>query len=79
MIIDRNTADEKMIDLILKTPDRSKSHFTSIGLYNVNSRPKMLYGEGYGLIFKPNQQAGFEIWIRIPKKGVDIHEKSTDR
>ena len=74
-----NTADEKMIDLILKTPDRSKSHFTSIGLYNVNSRPKMLYGEGYGLIFKPNQQAGFEIWIRIPKKGVDIHEKSTDR
>ena len=74
-----NTADEKMIDLILTTPDRSKSHFTSIGLYNVNSRFKMLYGERYGLIYKPNQKAGFEIWIRIPKRGDNIYEKSTDR
>ena len=73
-----NTADEKKIEMILSNPVRNKSSFTSIGLYNVNSRLKMLYGETYGLIYNGDKKNGFEIWIRIPKRGKE-DEKSTDR
>ena len=73
-----NTADEKKIETILSNPVRNKSSFTSIGLYNVNSRLKMLYGETYGLIYNGDKKNGFEIWIRIPKRGKE-DEKSTDR
>lgn len=73
-----NTADEKKIEMILSNPVRNKSSFTSIGLYNVNSRLKMLYGETYGLIYNGDKKNGFEIWIRIPKRGKE-DEKGTDR
>lgn len=71
------TADEKKIDMILNTPERNKSSFTSIGLYNVNSRLKMLYGDTYGLIYNGGRKNGFDIWIRIPKRGKE-DENSTD-
>lgn len=41
---------------------------TGIGLYNVNSRLKLLYGESYGLIYNEKVRNGFEIWVRLPKK-----------
>lgn len=61
------SADKEKMNLLLKEPNKSKSAFTGIGLYNVNSRLKMLYGESYGLIFNEKSMTGFEIWIRIPK------------
>ena len=61
------SADQEKMNLLLKEPNKSKSAFTGIGLYNVNSRLKMLYGESYGLIFNEKSMTGFEIWIRIPK------------
>lgn len=63
-----NTADQEIINRLLHTPDHNKRNFTGIGLYNVNLRLKMLYGETYGLIFNEQVQNGFEIWIRVPKR-----------
>lgn len=64
-----DVADKELINRLLHTPDRNKRNFTGIGLYNVNLRLKMLYGETHGLIFNEQVQNGFEIWIRIPKRG----------
>lgn len=61
------SADQEKMNQLLKEPNKNKSAFTGIGLYNVNSRLKMLYGESYGLIFNEKSMTGFEIWIRIPK------------
>lgn len=61
------SADKEKMDRLLKKPNKSKSAFTGIGLYNVNSRLKMLYGDSYGLIFNEKALTGFKIWIRIPK------------
>lgn len=61
------SADKEKMNQLLKEPNKNKSAFTGIGLYNVNSRLKMLYGESYGLIFNEKSMTGFEIWIRIPK------------
>lgn len=63
-----NSADKDMVEEMLKSPHRNQRTFTGMGLYNVNSRLKMLYGDNYGLIFNEQVKAGFEIWIRIPKK-----------
>ena len=73
-----NSADKDMVEEMLKSPHRNRSTFTGMGLYNVNSRLKMLYGDNYGLIFKEQVKAGFEIWIRIPKR-TDYQARSEDR
>ncbi len=67
-----SSADKEMINRLLRTPDCNKRNFTGIGLYNVNLRLKMLYGETYGLIFNEQVQNGFEIWIRMPKRCGEI-------
>lgn len=62
-----SSADKEKMNQLLKEPNKNKSSFTGIGLYNVNSRLKILYGESYGLIFNEKVLTGFEIWIRVPK------------
>lgn len=62
-----NSADKEVIDKLLRGECRNQKTFTGIGLYNVDSRMKMLYGNSYGLIFNEQVKAGFEIWLRIPK------------
>ncbi|MGF6991026.1 two-component system sensor histidine kinase YesM [Lachnospiraceae bacterium PF1-21] len=62
-----NSAKKEEIERLLREPSNEKS-LTGIGLYNVNSRLKMLYGESYGLIYNEQVKSGFEIWIRIPKR-----------
>lgn len=78
-----NSADKEVIDKLLRGDYKNQKTFTGIGLYNVDSRLKMLYGESYGLIFNEQVKAGFEIWIRIPKCQSDMdggikHEESID-
>lgn len=65
-----DAADKAMMDERIKKPHKNQSTFTGIGLYNVNSRLKMLYGEQYGLIFNEKVKSGFEIWIKLPKASV---------
>ena len=73
-----NSADRDMVEEMLKSPHRNRRTFTGMGLYNVNSRLKMLYGDSYGLIFKEQVKAGFEIWIRVPKR-TDFQAHSAGR
>jgi sensor histidine kinase YesM len=44
---------------------------TSIGLYNINARLKMLYGEEYGLHIESKQEEGTRVYLVIPRLRVD--------
>ena len=69
-----NSADKKKIEDLLKG-EKNQRAVTGIGLYNVNSRLKLLYGESYGLIYNEKVSNGFEIWIRLPKKITESEER----
>jgi len=58
---------------------RSRSQFTGMGLYNINSRIKILYGEKFGLSVNDHLQSGFEIQVRIPRKEVQLNDEGFDR
>ena len=69
-----NSADKKKIENLLKG-EKNQRAVTGIGLYNVNSRLKLLYGESYGLIYNEKVRNGFEIWVRLPKKITESEER----
>ena len=69
-----NSADKKKIEGLLKG-EKNQRAVTGIGLYNVNSRLKLLYGESYGLIYNEKVGNGFEIWVRLPKKNTESEER----
>lgn len=59
--------DEKSLDILRKdiqTKDTSRTQ--SIGLYNINQRLKLLYGEENGLIILSSIGEGTKVRIRIP-------------
>ena len=68
------SADKKKIEDLLKG-EKNQRAVTGIGLYNVNSRLKLLYGESYGLIYNEKVRNGFEIWVRLPKKITESEER----
>ncbi len=43
----------------------------SIGLFNINARLKMLYGEEYGLFLESEQGEGTKVYLIIPRLQVD--------
>jgi Putative regulator of cell autolysis len=69
-----NSVDKKKIEDLLKG-EKNQRAVTGIGLYNVNFRLKLLYGESYGLIYNEKVSNGFEIWIRLPKKITESEER----
>ena len=69
-----NSVDKKKIEDLLKG-EKNQRAVTGIGLYNVNFRLKLLYGESYGLIYNEKVRNGFEIWIRLPKKITESEER----
>ena len=66
--------NKKKIEDLLKG-EKNQRAVTGIGLYNVNSRLKLLYGESYGLIYNEKVRNGFEIWVRTSKKNYRIRRK----
>ena len=48
--------------------DASLGSGNSVGLYNVNSKIKLYYGENYGLWFESKQGVGTTIKVKIPKR-----------
>lgn len=63
-----HSAEREVVERLLNTPQNNRRSFTGMGLYNVNSRLKMLYGDSYGLIYNEQVKTGFEMWIRVPKR-----------
>ncbi|NRG34939.1 sensor histidine kinase, partial [Niallia circulans] len=45
-----------------------KTRGTGIGLYNIDSRIKLLYGEEFGLIIKSKRGTGTQVHLIIPNK-----------
>ncbi len=45
---------------------------TSIGLYNINARMKMLYGKEYGLHIESVKGNGTKVILRIPKVNMEV-------
>ena len=60
--------DTERIERILEKTSESKEKVAGIGLYNINMRLKMLYGEQFGLSYNKKIDTGFEICMDIPKK-----------
>ena len=60
--------DREKIEYLLEHPREKGKGFTGIGLNNVNSRLKMLYGDEYGLSIRDDIIIGFELCVKIPKR-----------
>lgn len=73
-----NSEEKEFVESLINTPQKNRRSFTGIGLYNVNLRLKMLYGDSYGLIFNEKVKNGFEIWIRMPKRRAGIRGDRDD-
>ena len=57
--------DPESVENIL-TGEQKKNTGTNIGVYNTNSRLKLLYGDKYGLTYRSSQGLGTEVEIRLP-------------
>ena len=73
-----NSEEKEFVEHLINTPQKNRRSFTGIGLYNVNLRLKMLYGDSYGLIFNEKIKNGFEIWIRMPKRKIETRGEKND-
>ena len=43
-----------------------------IGIYNVNKRIKLLYGDGYGLDILSGEGKGTTVMLRVPYEEMDV-------
>lgn len=46
--------------------NRQREGHTSVGLYNVNQRIKLIYGEAYGVTLQSKMTEGTQVTVRIP-------------
>ncbi|TXK76752.1 sensor histidine kinase [Paenibacillus sp. N3.4] len=58
-------SEEQVMNLVLKV--RQKEAGQSFGLYNVNHRIQLYFGEGYGLAFESELEEGTTVTLRIPE------------
>lgn len=63
--------DAEWIREIFRDHPNRKNKLTGIGLYNINARLQILYGEQYGLSVDHARVTGFEINVNIPKRRVE--------
>ena len=78
-LFNNGAADLEKVEQSINRDYRNKSHFTGIGLYNVHSRLRLLYGEAYGLTPNRHLEDGFEIIVCIPRKEASLDDSGTDR
>lgn len=57
---------EKIADVIENISEHPKDSAKSIGLYNVNQRIRLRYGEEYGLVIKSKKNCGTLVTMTIP-------------
>ena len=78
-LFNNGAADLEKVEQSINRDYRNKSHFTGIGLYNVHSRLRLLYGEAYGLTPNRHGEDGFESIGCIPRKEASLDDSYTDR
>lgn len=61
------------INMLLKSDKNESSH---IGLYNVQKRIQLIYGDSYGIEISSRQGKGTNIFIKIPLTQGDVYDKS---
>lgn len=57
---------ETVAILLEKSDEISNAKFNKIGLYNINDRIKLNFGEKYGIFFKSSQGNGTTVYIHLP-------------
>lgn len=77
-LFNNGAADLEKVEQSINRDYRNKSHFTGIGLYNVHSRLRLLYGDAYGLTPNRHLEDGFEIIVCIPRKEASLDDSDTD-
>ena len=77
-LFNNGAADLEKVEQSINRDYRNKSHFTGIGLYNVHSRLRLLYGDAYGLMPNRHLEDGFEIIVCIPRKEASLDDSDTD-
>lgn len=78
-LFNNGIADLEKVEQSINRGCRNKSHFTGIGLYNVHSRLRLLYGDAYGLTPNRHLEDGFEIIVCIPRKEASLDDSDADR
>ena len=61
--------DEEKLDEVKEKKENKSHHFSGIGINNVDSRIKLIYGNNYGITVKSKLNKGTTITIIIPKLG----------
>ncbi|MDY3928733.1 MAG: ATP-binding protein [Clostridia bacterium] len=60
-------SDENVKKINEKLSDINYTDENHIGLYNINKRIKILFGENYGITVKSQLNKGTEITVKIPQ------------
>ncbi len=58
--------EEELSLLTGKITEKEKSRTSSIGLYNINQRIKLFYGEAYGMVIKSRPNEGTLVSLTLP-------------
>ena len=66
---------ERLEDIREELSGNSKGNGKIYGLYNVNERIKLFYGEEYGISIDSVYEKGTTVTIRLPKKSTEIVKK----
>jgi two-component system sensor histidine kinase YesM len=66
---------ERLNDVKLALEAEKLEESAVYGLYNVNQRIKLNFGEEYGLDLESTYEEGTKVVIRLPKKLTEIVEK----
>ena len=59
--------DSEKLDEVIEKKEHRNHHFSAIGINNVDSRIKLIYGNNYGINIKSKLNSGTTITIVIPK------------
>lgn len=80
-VVDNGTGiDEERMQRILNGEERgSQTRGHGRGVFNVNERIKLHFGQEYGLIYENVNTGGTKVTIRIPKGGGNDNAESIDR
>lgn len=60
-------SEERKKELLTAGSDQS----SSIGLNNIHTRMKMLYGESYGVTIESEEGLGTKVYLTIPRKKME--------